>query len=287
MVTTLHTTLSTPPPQPFVKWVGGKRRILNTINRYLPDHIGTYWEPFVGGGALFFYLVSQERISCAHLSDINQELIDTWLAIQEAPDRLIRRLRKHQAEHSKEHYYQVRAAERLRTHFDVAARLIYLNKTCFNGLWRVNRNGKFNVPMGRYTNPKILDRRNIIACHKALEVASITCSSFDKVTPRSGDFVYADPPYDETFNGYAAGGFGEQGQMNLFEAAKEWDKVGAKIMISNANTSTVKCLYGDDPRFHIKYIIAPRAINRDGTDRKPVREVVIRNYRNATEGGKA
>jgi DNA adenine methylase len=177
---------------PFVKWVGGKRSLLKDLISHLPEKFDTYYEPFVGGGALFFTIHNQ--LKNAFLSDINLDLIITYKAIQKDPQKLIEILNKHSVNHSKDYYYKIRDSHNLCNPLEVAARLIYLNRTCYNGLYRVNRAGHFNVPMGSYKNPSIINEKNILTCSEALKNVKIEMKAFDSIRPKAGDLVYFDPP---------------------------------------------------------------------------------------------
>ena len=186
--------------RPFLKWAGGKRTLVPDIAKLLPDTIGTYWEPFLGGGAVFFSLDSRIRI--AKLSDVNAELTLTYQVARNRLEQLVARLAEHEVEHTdKEYYYRVRKAATSPDAVEVAARFIYLNKTCYNGLYRVNKAGRFNVPRGDYKNPTICDVDNLQAASEVLQKATLRHGDFGKVEPGQGDFIYCDPPYDGTFHG--------------------------------------------------------------------------------------
>lgn len=256
---------------PFVKWAGGKRTLVPEIIKILPAQFGRYFEPFVGGGAVFFSLDS--RIQSAYLSDINLELMITYKMIASEPDRLIEELKKHGEKHNKSHYLKVRKYG----HGEVdpvrlAARFIYLNKTCYNGLYRVNKNGQFNVPIGRYTNPKICDEENIRAASEVLEKATIKWYSFDEIEPEKGDLVYCDPPYDETFTGYTDQGFDSSNQRALRDSCIRWCNLGAYVVISNNDTPFIRSLYKN---FKVVEVQAARNINSKGGERDKVSELLI------------
>jgi DNA adenine methylase len=216
-------------PQPFVKWVGGKRALMGELRARVPATFGGYFEPFVGGGALFFELAPE--IARATLVDSNLELALTYQVIRKDPDTLIERLRREAARHSPEHYYRVRARSP-RDPVGTAARFLYLNKTCFNGLYRVNKSGKFNAPLGRYTNPAIVTADNIRACSTALQAATVLHGDFEAIRPlvQRGDFVYFDPPYhptsDDSFTAYTANNFTEKDQCGCATSCSTWG-VGA------------------------------------------------------------
>ena len=259
---------------PFVKWAGGKRALVPEIVKILPAQFGRYFEPFIGGGAVFFSLDS--RVQSAHLSDINLELMVTYKMIASEPDRLIEELKKHGEKHNKPYYLKVRK----NGHGEVdpvrlAARFIYLNKTCYNGLYRVNKSGQFNVPIGRYTNPKICDEDNVYAASEVLEKATIKWHSFEEIEPEKGDLVYCDPPYDETFTGYTDQGFDASNQRALRDACIRWRDRGAYVIISNNDTPLIRSLYKN---FEFVEVQAARSINSKGDGRDKVSELLILGY---------
>ena len=265
---------------PFIKWAGGKRALIPRLALHFPDQIGTYWEPFVGGGAVFFTLA--DRIGQAILSDTNEDLVITYQMVKDGVEGVIARLQMHEANHKrrkgkkyadgKTHYQRIRASEPKEA-LDVAARFIYLNRTCFNGLYRVNRNGQFNVPEGSYKNPDICNAERLRQASKALEKATIRLGDFAKVVaPSEGDLIYCDPPYDGCFTGYQADGFRGDSQARLRDTAAEWVAKGAKVVLSNADTEAMRALYAD---WRIDSVTAPRSINSDGGGRRPVGELVI------------
>lgn len=261
--------------RPFVKWAGGKRTLIPEIARRLPDDIGIYYEPFVGGGALFFALDS--RIAKAELSDVNAELALTYQVIKNDPEPLITLLQQHADSHRKSHYLRVRKTMDMNTSVELAARFIYLNKTCFNGLYRVNKSGQFNVPMGKYKNPLICDVDNLRAVSEVLKKATVKIGDFAKIYPSGGDFIYADPPYDQTFTGYDADGFDKDDQTRLRDSALRWHRAGANVMLSNADTDLIRSLYGRAP-FVLHSVSAPRTINCKAKGRGAVGELLITTY---------
>ena len=261
--------------KPFVKWAGGKRTLIPEIARLLPDSITTYWEPFLGGGAVFFALDS--RITTAKLSDVNPELALTYQMVKNRTEELIGLLEEHQEKHSPPYYYQVRKQSGLQKALDVAARFIYLNKTCYNGLYRVNKSGVFNVPIGRYVNPVVCDAENLREASKVLQKATVTFGDFENVEPGDKDFIYCDPPYDGTFTGYGKDGFGEAEQKRLKAAALKWHKLGAAVMVSNADTELIRGLYSGAP-FTIHETTAPRNINCKTNGRGAASELLITTY---------
>jgi len=267
--------------RPFVKWAGGKRALIPEIAQRLPDSINLYWEPFVGGGAVFFALDS--RINAARLSDINAELALTYHVVKEHPEALIERLAVHADRHAeKDYYYEVRKMTDSRDSVEVAARFIYLNKTGYNGLYRVNKSGQFNVPKGRYTNPTICDADAIRNASTVLQKATVKFQDFERVEPGAGDFVYCDPPYDGTFAEYAAGRFDDDDQRRLRDAALKWHRLGATVMVSNADTPLIRNLYGAAP-FMLHEVSAPRNINCKSDERGAASELLITTYDAATD----
>lgn len=267
---------------PFLKWAGGKRGLLSKYEEFFPQTFKTYHEPFLGGGAVFFHLASQGRITKAVLSDLNEELITTYQVVRQEPEALLAVLEDMAAERTrnpKEHFYTMRR-EKYTHPVNIAARLIYLNRTCFNGLYRVNGKGGFNVPYGNYSNPKIVDRENIMAVSEALHGVELECASFSNVTTmkyRLGldDFVYLDPPYDGMFGDYQAQKFSGKNQIILAGICKLLDMNGVKFMQSNADTENIRTLYRD---FEIIPITKRHNIAASATSRKDVGEVIIRNY---------
>ena len=191
---------------PFLKWAGGKRALAPEIVKILPEQFNEYWEPFCGGGAVFFALDS--RIQQAYLSDVNVELMLTYAMIRKNVEGVINQLEHHAKKHGGDYYKKIRKeGHNYRSPVKIAARFIYLNKTCYNGLYRVNKSGQFNVPMGSYKNPTICDKNNLLAAAEVLQKAVLRTHTFEKITPSKDDFVYCDPPYDETYQGYTEKGF--------------------------------------------------------------------------------
>lgn len=258
--------------QPFIKWVGGKRNILPELLKRLPKNFNRYYEPFIGGGVLFFSIAAENSF----ISDINQELILSYLIIKTNPRELMSILNFHIKNHSKEYYYRIRRLYNLTDDINLVARFIYLNKTCFNGLYRKNKKGEFNVPIGSYKKVSVYNEENIMACSKILQDTKIKTSCFSKLKePNENDFVYFDPPYHKTFTGYTANSFTEDNQIELRNLCRELDKKKVFFMVSNSNTDFIQKLYSN---FNIEELIAPRYINCKGNDRKNGREVIITNY---------
>ena len=265
-------------PTPFVKWVGGKRNLVHSILQNFPKKFNDYYEPFVGGGAVFFSI--SDRIRNAIISDNNLELILTYKTIQKNPQQLIELLKVHQKNHSKDYYYKMRSLE-LTKPIEIAARFIYLNKTCYNGLYRVNKKGKFNVPMGRYKNPNIVQQENILACRNALQTVNILYGDFERIKPREGDFIYCDPPYHPTneisFTEYTQQNFTEAEQARLRDYITDLTKHGVYVMLSNSNTKFILDLY-KSKSFYKKVVYAPRYVNCKPGSRGDVEELIITNY---------
>lgn len=260
---------------PFVKWAGGKRNLIPEIKKRLPKTgISHYWEPFVGGGAVFFAL--NEEIEKAKLRDLNSELICAYKTIKKRPQKLIEALEKHSINHKGAEYFLKVRNQLPQGDIERTSRFLYLNRTCFNGLYRVNRAGKFNVPKGDYKNPMICNTTNIWSVHEVLKKAFFKIGQFHKtVTPKPDDFIYTDPPYDECFTSYQPGGFNKPDQKRLCEEVKKWVDLGAKVMISNSDTPYIRELYKN---FKIKNVMASRNISCKGKTRGKIQEVLITTY---------
>lgn len=271
-------TPSFPVARPFIKWAGGKTALLSEILPRLPAKINTYYEPFVGGGAVFFALAAEKRFKRAVLTDGNEEVSHAYMALENDVDGVARALKKHV--YNEKHYYAVRAQnpEKLGTN-SRAARFIYLNRTCFNGLYRVNRKGEFNVPFGKYANPTICDEENLRAVAEVLHGVDGRLSDFEETVSdaKRGDTVYMDPPYapaSETadFTAYTAGGFGPKDQERLRDVAKKLIDRGVFVLLSNSDTPFVRKLYKG---FKIEKVEAPRRVNSKGGKRGNVGELLI------------
>jgi DNA adenine methylase len=264
-------------PLPFLKWAGGKRALLPLLRPLVPPMLGTYHEPFVGGGALFF----DQRPARAVLSDRNAELVATYVALRDDVQRVVDELRKHEAEHSEAHFLAVRTQRgNCLEPAARAARLIYLNHTCFNGLYRVNRRGDFNVPFGHYKNPRICDEANLRACSSALQTATIELDGFEAVLDRAepGDFVYFDPPYvpvskTSSFTSYTSDRFGPWEHRRLRDVTLELAARDVRVVLSNSNAPAVFDLYVDG--FQVTRVQAPRSVAARARDRGNVEEVLI------------
>jgi DNA adenine methylase len=266
-------------PTPFIKWAGGKRSLVEQIRPYLPARFGRYFEPFVGGAALFFELGEPARE--ATLSDNNRRLVATYRGLRDHTDEVVRLL--------KSYPYQRKFFERMRRRYDidtasdaeVAAWFIYLNKTGYNGLYRVNSKNRFNVPFGRYTEPNICDEPNLRACAQALGNAQLLDADFEEVTrsARVGDLVYFDPPYvplsaTSSFTSYTAEGFGPDDQRRLRDVARRLAQRGVHVLVSNSSAAAVRELYGAD--FDIAEVWARRSINSKSAGRSAIPELLIR-----------
>jgi DNA adenine methylase len=258
--------------RPFLKWAGGKRSILPDLLDRMPGEYKTYYEPFLGGGALFF----AAKPTSAYLSDVNFHLILTFIAVRDDVDRLIHNLKIHAARHSKEYYLQAR--QRLSKEKDatkVGALLIYLNKTCYNGLYRVNKAGEFNVPIGSYVSPTILDEENLRAASKALQGTEIRQHVFWQTKANPQNFYYLDPPYHKTFDGYDSSRFGDQDHEHLAAFCRTLDKADCFFMVSNSDNAFVRGLYQG---FYIEQVQASRYVSCKGEQRGKETELIIRNY---------
>ena len=270
--------------QPFTKWTGGKRKLLPIIKSLMPDNYTNYFEPFVGGGALFFELAPQQAL----INDFNTELINCYQQIKEHPDQLITLLQHHQEKNTKDYYLDLRSVDRdgridQMTGVEKAARIMYMLRVDFNGLYRVNAKNQFNVPYGRYKNPKIVDSELIYAISNYLNKNSIQIVSgdFEKAveTAKQGDFVYFDPPYipiSETsaFTSYTHEGFSYDDQVRLRDTFKKLSERGVHVMLSNSSSSLVYELYKD---FTIHSIEVTRANGAKASSRGKVLEVIITN----------
>ncbi len=281
--------------RPVVKWAGGKTRLLEPLRAFMPKGtFGTYAEPFCGGAAMFFALAAERnpRFERAVLADKNEDLLALYSAIQGEIDELVDAARRYHDEHLRlgekgrqKHYYAVRETDSARlSRVERGARLLFLNKTCFNGLWRVNAAGKFNVPFGRYRAPRICDEEVLRSAHRALEGVRIEHGDFTVVTRdlARGDFVYFDPPYapvskTSSFNAYARDRFDWAEQRRLAEELRVLRDRGVYAMLSNARTAALEDLYGSFG-FHVDVVSAPRAINSDAQKRGDVDELVVTTY---------
>lgn len=270
---------------PFLKWVGGKRQLIPEIKKRLPKeiHNSPYYEPFIGGGALFFDLLPQR----ATINDYNEELINVYRVIRDYPHELIKDLKKH--ENTAEYFYKIRALDRQATFGELskterASRIIYLNKTCYNGLYRVNSVGQFNSPFGNYKAPNIVNEPVLLAVSSYLNSANIQIlnADYQKILQDipTNSFVYLDPPYHalskrSNFTGYIQGGWNEKDQLRLKEVCDTLTEKGIKFLLSNSACSYIKRIYSD---YNIQIVHANRTVNSDGTKRGAVNEFLISNY---------
>jgi DNA adenine methylase len=270
---------------PVLKWVGGKRQLLDVLTPLLPERVAAYCEPFLGGGALLFNLQPET----AYVNDINDELIRVYNMIRHDVEALIAALQDFKNE--ADYYYSVRNWDRDKTKYSSlsdlkkAARILYLNKTCYNGLFRVNNAGEFNSPFGNYRNPNFVNAPALRAVSSYLNAAAVNLTSRDyaevlRTLPKK-TFVYLDPPYDpvsdtSSFTGYAKRGFSRDEQIRLRENCDELNRRGLKFMLSNSATDFIKKQYAS---YHITVVQAKRAVNSDAAKRGKVDELVVRNYK--------
>ena len=270
---------------PFLKWVGGKRQLIPAIMEHLPKNINNlnYYEPFIGGGALFFHLQPQN----AFINDFNEELINVYNVIKNNLPELISDLKKHKNE--ADYFYEIRSLDRSEKFQDLsqverASRVIFLNKTCFNGLYRVNNAGEFNAPFGRYKNPNIVNEPKLKAVNKFLNNSNVRISSGDYSeileSADENSFVYFDPPYhpiseSSNFTGYVQGGWNIYDQIRLRELCDELHDRGVKFLLSNSSAQFIRDQYEN---YAVTTVKATRAINSNGADRGEIDEVLIKNY---------
>ena len=266
---------------PIVKWVGGKRQLMFELLKNMPKDYNRYFEPFIGGGALFFELQPNN----AYISDMNEELINLYQVVRDNVYELITDLQKHDI--SKEYFMEIRNIDRTEEYqnwsdIKKASRFIYLNRTCFNGMYRVNSKGEFNVPFGHYKNPRILDENNLINCSHLLQQTEIKQADFSEILKKvkKGDFVYFDPPYvplseTSSFTSYTKDGFDIDMQFKLRDVCDELHSMGVKFLLSNSDTKLVNELYEN---YDIKKVFASRQINANADGRGKITEVLVRNY---------
>lgn len=275
-------------PKPFVKWAGGKRQLLPLITLHLPKKFERYFEPFLGGGAVFFNLVSKDTPAKWFISDLNYDLILSYITIRDRVTELISALESHSASYFKNpstYYYKVRE-DSPKGVIEKVSRLILLNKTCFNGLYRVNSKGKFNVPLGKYVNPNIVNKENLLAISGILAAKdiSIKCQDFEDALKNasSGDFVYLDPPYQPVsatanFTSYTESDFDYSDQRRLYLKFKALDKRGVKVLLSNSRSNAILQLF-EEFSDGIVEINAKRFINSVSHRRTGHSELLIKNY---------
>ena len=275
-------------PKPFVKWAGGKRQLLAELEKSFPKQFGTYFEPFLGGGALLFDLLAKKPNLKCSVSDLNSDLVLAYVTIRDKLGRLIESLENHSKNYHKDstgYYYEIRKQEP-KSQIEKVSRLLFLNKTCFNGLYRVNSKGKFNVPLGRYTNPNIVNRENLTTVSKFLQSdkIKISCRDFESILndAKKGDFVYFDPPYQPVsdtanFTSYTHRDFTEDDLQRLADLANQLNSKGLHVLLSNSNTKIVKKIFSSK-KWKIKEIVVNRAINSNSQKRTGHKEVLIKNY---------
>ena len=272
--------------RPFVKWAGGKRQIIDELNKYAPKKFNKYYEPFIGGGAFLFELEPKYAV----INDYNEELINVYNCIKDKNKykKILNLLDVYELKHSKEFYYEIRNIDRDKTLYnkltdvEKCVRTIYLNKSCFNGLYRVNRKNEFNVPFNQKEKVNTYDKDNIELISLYLRNNNITIlnGDFEDAVESASekDFIYFDPPYDsdtDTFTSYTNNGFTKDDQIRLSEVFKKLDKKGCYVMLSNHNTTLINELYKD---YNIHVIMAKRNINSNGKGRGTIEEVIITNY---------
>ncbi|HJX51083.1 MAG TPA: DNA adenine methylase [Candidatus Nanoarchaeia archaeon] len=267
----------------FVKWAGGKKQLIEQFKPFFPENIDRYLEPFVGGGAVLFYILKKYKPKEVFIFDINAELINTYEVIKNDVENLIKELKKLKEIHSKENYYKIREEDpKLLSPLTRASRFIYLNKTCFNGLYRVNSKGGFNVPFNNSKNPLICPEIDLREISKLLQDVKIINKGFEECLKYAdkNSFVYFDPPYyplkkGKSFTTYTKGNFLEKEQKQLKEVFSKLDKKGCKVMLSNSDTDFIKGVYKN---YNIRFVNANRMINCDGKGRGKIKEIVVTNY---------
>jgi len=275
-------------PKPFVKWAGGKRQLIPILNKNLPKTFGTYYEPFLGGGALLFHMLTERNRQKCSISDLNSDLVLSYITIRDRIDDLITSLRNHEKNYqkdSKSYYYFVRESNP-RSEIEKTSRLLFLNRTCFNGLYRVNSKGKFNVPLGKYSNPNILNKDNLYSVSNILQSSriSIQCCDFEAVLRdvKKGDLVYFDPPYHpisdtSNFTSYTNKDFTYDDLNRLADLCMKLDSKGCKVLLSNSNSNEVVDMFSTKP-WTIAKIRANRSINSNSKKRTGHFELLIKNY---------
>lgn len=270
--------------QPFLKWAGGKRQLLPAINKLIPENYSTYYEPFVGAGAVLFDMQPKKAV----INDANEELINVYRVIKNNIDELIFDLKEHINE--EDYYYDVRKLDRTKEYKNMsdvkkASRILFLNKTCYNGLFRVNQQGEFNVPFGRYKNPNIVNEETLRAVHDYLNNNDVRILNVDFEEAikymRKEAFVYFDPPYHpisdtSSFTGYTTDGFDAQDQKRLKKLCDSLDERGCRFLLSNSSADLIVDLYQDD--YTLDFVDANRSINSKGDSRGEIKEVLVRNY---------
>lgn len=275
-------------PKPFVKWAGGKRQLIPIINQNLPESFGTYYEPFLGGGALLFHILTDKNGQKCSISDLNSDLVLAYTTIRDRVDSLIASLKNHEKNYQKDsesYYYSIRE-NNPRSEIEKTSRLIFLNRTCFNGLYRVNSKGKFNVPLGKYSNPNIVNEENLRAVSSILQSSriSIKCRDFEAVLrdAKKGDLIYFDPPYQPVsatanFTSYTNKDFTYDDLTRLAELCLKLDSRGCNVLLSNSDSKEVADIFSKNP-WKITRIEANRSINSNSKKRTGHFELLIKNY---------
>lgn len=275
-------------PKPFVKWAGGKRQLIPIINQNLPESFGTYYEPFLGGGALLFHILTDKNGQKCSISDLNSDLVLAYTTIRDRIDSLIASLKNHEKNYQKNsesYYYSIRESNP-RSEIEKTSRLIFLNRTCFNGLYRVNSKGKFNVPLGKYSNPNIVNEENLRAVSSILQSSriSIKCRDFEAVLrdAKKGDLIYFDPPYQPVsatanFTSYTNKDFTYDDLTRLAELCLKLDSRGCNVLLSNSDSKEVADIFAKNT-WKITRIEANRSINSNSKKRTGHFELLIKNY---------
>ncbi len=275
-------------PKPFVKWAGGKRQLIPILNQNLPESFGTYYEPFLGGGALLFHILTDKNGQKCSISDLNSDLVLAYTTIRDRIDALITSLKNHEKNYQKDsesYYYSIRESNP-RSEIEKTSRLIFLNRTCFNGLYRVNSKGKFNVPLGKYSNPNIVNEENIRTVSHILQSSrtAIKCRDFEAVLrdAKKGDLIYFDPPYQpvsatSNFTSYTTKDFTYDDLTRLAELCLKLDSRGCNVLLSNSDSQEVADIFAKNP-WKITRIAANRSINSNSKKRTGHFELLIKNY---------
>ena len=271
---------------PFVKWAGGKRKLISQILPHFPKEFNNYFEPFIGGGAVIFEIQNYSNIQKFYISDLNSDLINLYLTVKNKPEKLLSELKIH--ENNEEYFYKIRNLDRDEkifsklTDIQKASRFLYLNKTAFNGLYRVNSKNQFNVPFGKYKNPNYADSENILKCSQFLKKVNIFNQDFEefKKLIKKGDFIYFDPPYfpvnkTSSFTSYTQNGFDLSEQKRLLNMMRWIDSIGAYFLLSNAHTEETLDFYKE---FKIIEVETGRSINSKAQNRGKIKEILVKNY---------
>ncbi|AJW70091.1 DNA adenine methylase [Nitrosopumilus adriaticus] len=284
----VYSQISSVAPKPFVKWAGGKRQLIPILNENLSKSFGTYFEPFLGGGALLFHILTERKGQKCSISDLNSDLVLTYTTIRDRIDELISSLKNHEKNYhkdSKSYYYSVRESNP-RSEIEKTSRLLFMNRTCFNGLYRVNSKGKFNVPLGRYTNPNIVNEKNLRSVSSILQSSkvAIKCRDFESVLrdAKKGDLVYFDPPYQPVsdtanFTSYTNKNFTYEDLNRLADLCLKLDSRGCNVLLSNSDSKEVADVFSGKS-WKIKKIHANRSINSNSKKRTGHFELLIKNY---------